>query len=78
MKIKESMERCGVGICPRALERQSIIIVSICNVACCVRSNPVADYNLSYSVSCQCTLSVLCLRIIRTLIINSLLQAGLN
>jgi len=31
----------GVGICPRALDRLTII-VSICNVACSVRSNPEA------------------------------------
>jgi len=30
-----------MGICPRALQRQTII-VSICNVACSVRSNPEA------------------------------------
>jgi len=31
--------------CPRALEYQTIIIVSIWNVACCVRWNPDAVYN---------------------------------
>jgi len=42
----------GVNIGRRALERQTII-VSICNVACSVRSNPEAVYNLLYSVSCH-------------------------
>jgi len=43
----------GVGICPRALERQTIIL-SICNVACSVRSNPEAVCNqviILYSLS---------------------------
>jgi len=42
----------GEGICSRALERQTII-VSISNVACCVRLNPEAVYNLLYAVSCH-------------------------
>jgi len=41
-----------VRICPRALERQTII-VSICNVAWSVRLNPEAVCNLLYSVSCN-------------------------
>jgi len=38
-----------VGICPRALEQQTvIIIVSICHVACSVRSNPEAVIFIYY------------------------------
>jgi len=50
----------GVGICPLFLS----IFVSICNVACSVRSNPEAFCNLLYSVSwhrrsqwCVCVVS---------------------
>jgi len=43
---------CGVAICPRVVERQTII-VSICNVACSVCSNPEAVSNLLYSVGCH-------------------------
>jgi len=37
------------GNCPHALERQTII-VSICNVACSVRSNPEVVCNLLYGI----------------------------
>jgi len=40
----------GVGICPRALERQTII-VSICNVECAFE--PRGGCNLFYFVSCH-------------------------
>jgi len=40
----------GVGICPHALERQTII-VSICNVECAFE--PRGGCNLLYSVSCH-------------------------
>jgi len=54
----------GVGMCPHALQRQTIIV---CNVACCLRSYPMADINLLYFVGCQCALLVVGLRIILTL-----------
>jgi len=41
----------GVGVCLRALERRTII-VSICSIACSVRSNLEVVCNLIYSVCC--------------------------
>jgi len=42
--------RVEVRICPRALQCLTII-AAICNIACSVRSNPMAVYNLLYSVT---------------------------
>jgi len=40
-------------MCPRSVIERQTIIVSICNVACSVCSNPEAVCNLLYSVCCH-------------------------
>jgi len=51
--------------------RASDYIESIHNIACSVHSNPVAVYNLLFSVSCVSALSVVCLRLILTLVVKA-------
>jgi len=60
-----AQENRVVGICPRVLECQTILNPYIIYlVAGSVYSNPVAVYNLLFSVSSQCALSVVCLHLI--------------
>jgi len=51
--------------------RVSDYIESIRDVACSVHSNPVPVYNLLFSVCCQSALSLMCLRLILTLVVKT-------
>jgi len=51
--------------------RASDYIASKHSIACSVLLNSVAVYNLLFSVSCQSALSVVCMRLILTLVIKA-------